>query len=402
MATSIRHGAPERAPADPLRGTRYRSLRGLGRGGMGEVVLAEHLGLGKHVVVKLLHEQFAKDAGVAKRMQIEARSLAALESPHIVQVTDFGQTATGRTYIVMERLVGRTLGAELRARGPLPVSEAIAYVVQVLAGLEAAHVMGIIHRDIKPDNIFLCDATRDVPRMVKVLDFGVAKILDVATEVGRPAIPRLLTEEGAVVGTPRVVPPEQACGRPVDARTDVYATGMLLYTLIAGRGPFAHLTDTVELLKANVMERPEPPSHKAKQRIPAALDAAVLRALEKQPEDRFPSAEAFAMELRRIAAALTTAPSGASEPTGPQPATSVAVPSGPRPAEYDDGAPTLRIQDAALTASGAGSNESAPRAVIAPSEGPRHRTEVRTFVALTLISAAISAILIFVLQRVAP
>jgi serine/threonine-protein kinase len=399
---------------------------------MGEVVLAEHLGLGKRVVVKLLHEEFAKDSAVTKRMQIEARSLAALASPHIVQVSDFGQTATGRTYIVMEQLVGRTLGVELRERGALPIAEAIGYVVQVLAGLEAAHALGIIHRDIKPDNIFLCDATKGTPRTVKVLDFGVAKVLDVATAVGRPAIPHLQTEEGGVVGTPRVIAPEQACGKPVDARTDVYATGMLLYTLVAGRGPFAHLTDHIKLLKANVTEQPEPPSHFAEQRIPPALDAAILRALAKSPADRFPSAEAFATELRLLAEALANPPSASTEPL---PLMAGAAGDGPshaaperRAREDGDDDPTVQLPSAATApagtlASAAIARERAELASVRPNYAPlakpsgqpakpdrapgrpaanRHaHTGVRTFVTLALISAAVSAILLFILHRVA-
>jgi serine/threonine-protein kinase len=380
---------------------------------MGEVVLAEHLGLGKRVVVKLLHEDLAKDPALAKRMQIEARSLAALTSPYIVQVTDFGQTATGRTYIVMERLVGRTLGAELHARGALPVAEAIGYVVQVLAGLEAAHAAGIVHRDIKPENVFLCDATKDAPRTVKILDFGVAKVLDVADELARPAFPRLVTEEGGIVGTPRVVAPEQALGKPVDARTDVYAAGLLLYTAIAGRGPFAHLKDATELLKANVMERPAPLSTKAP--IPHALEAAVERALEKRPADRFPSAEAFAVELRRIAAGLVDPRDGAKVMTGalPYAATApaphdeaedrtlqLAAPRGPSLPEGDVGREPLlaaqsggRVPGATRSAGGAG-------AASPPMSWGRARWGA--FVVLMVVGAAVAATLLVVLSRVMP
>jgi serine/threonine-protein kinase len=390
---------------------------------MGEVVLAEHIGLGKQVVVKLLHQEAAKDAALVKRMQIEARSLAALASPYIVQVIDFGQTATGRTYIVMERLLGRTLGAEVKARGALPVVEAIGYVVQVLAGLDAAHAMGIIHRDIKPDNIFLCDATKDAPRTVKVLDFGVAKVLDVAAELARPALPHLVTEEGGIVGTPRVVAPEQALGRAVDARTDVYASGLLLYTLVAGQGPFAHITDACELLKANVMERPGPPSARAQQSIPPALDAAVQRALEKRPADRFQSAEAFADELRRIAAMLVE-PRTAT--TGPLPHAVAHVVAAPAPDDWPDD-PTLQLSGNGGTASpasvaapagdagheptlaapsglraGGANRQPAQADGASPSVSHRGRASWGAFVALTLLGAAISAILIVALSRVMP
>jgi eukaryotic-like serine/threonine-protein kinase len=293
---------------DPLAGTRYRTLALLGRGGMGEVVEAEHLGLGKRVVVKLLRPELAAVPELVQRMQIEARSLAAVVSPHVVQVSDFGQTADGRTYLVMERLYGRTLAAELEARGALPIAEAIGYVIEVLAGLDAAHAMGIVHRDIKPENVFLCDPSRDAPRTVKILDFGIAKVLNVAVEGRGPALPHLATENGALVGTPRVVSPEQARGKPVDPRADLYSVGLLLYTIVAGRGPFADLRDPVALLKAHVEERPVPPSRHAHQPVHPMLDAAILRALEKRPEDRFQSAMEFAAELRCILAAMKLGP----------------------------------------------------------------------------------------------
>jgi eukaryotic-like serine/threonine-protein kinase len=392
---------PHGAQTDPLAGTRYRSVGNIGSGGMGEVVLAEHLGLGKRVVVKLLHEELAKDPALVKRMQIEARSLAALASPYIVQVTDFGQTATGRTYIVMERLVGRTLGAELSARGALPAAEAIGYVVQVLAGLEAAHAAGIVHRDIKPENVFLCDATKDAPRTVKILDFGVAKVLDVDAEVHRPALPRLVTEEGGIVGTPRVVAPEQALGKPVDARTDVYAAGLLLYTAIAGRGPFAHLTDATELLKANVMSRPEPLSAKAP--IPAALDAAVQRALEKLPAARFPSAEAFEVELRRIAAGLAGPPEGTKTTTGLLP---YATPLPARYAGSDDRTLQLAAPHSPSVPEGELGQEPKPReANVEAASLPasrRGRARWGAFVVLMVLGAAISAVLLLALSRVMP
>jgi eukaryotic-like serine/threonine-protein kinase len=404
-------------PGDVLAGTRYRTVGTVGRGGMGEVVLAEHIGLGKRVAVKLLHEELARDPAVVRRMQIEARTLAALESPHIVQVTDFGQTATGRTYIVMERLVGRTLGAEVRVRGALPVAEALGYVGEVLAGLHAAHAMGIVHRDIKPDNVFLCDAVQGSPRRVKILDFGVAKVLDIAGGAALPAIPRLVTEEGTLVGTPRIVAPEQAQGRAVDARTDVYAVGLLLYTLIVGEGPFAHLKDAVDLMKANAFERPAPPSTRTSQPIPPALDAAVLRALEKRPDDRFQSADELAVELRRIAATLPgaavdgyadTEPSRARPPGSERPHA--------RPQEPEDR--TVRLAGAALVTPAAGADpagegtppaESARRArgrnpgvlseTAAEPEAPAPRVAWGGFVISMLVTAALCALALATVYR---
>ncbi len=370
---------------------------------MGEVVLAEHIGLGKRVVVKLLHPQFARDPSVGRRMQIEARSLAALTSPHIVQVIDFGQSAKGRTYIVMEWLIGRTLGAELKERRTLPCAEATGYVVEVLAGLHAAHALGIIHRDIKGDNIFLCDATKDTPRIIKILDFGVAKILSVATEVGRPAFPHLVTTEGNIVGTPRVVAPEQARGKPVDARTDVYAVGLLLYSLVVGHGPFAHIEDPIELLKANATVRPAPPLQVAAQRIPPALNAAILRALEKQPEDRFQSAEEFANELRAILARMSDLASpehsAATLPAPLQEPVSSAAPA-TQAAES-----TMQLVGGTLALEGAPATPAPLPETAFPSSSDGSdalptRSGWGTFVTLALLTAAISMIALASLYRI--
>jgi serine/threonine-protein kinase len=288
-------------PGDPLAGTAYRTVARLGAGGMGEVVEAEHLALRKRVVVKLLHRELAHDVRFADRLRVEAQALAAVSSPHVVSVTDLGVTLAGRAYLVMERLHGRTLREELDARGPIPLGEAIGITRQVLAGLGAAHRLGIVHRDVKLDNVFLCAPGELRAPIVKVLDFGIAKVLQAeASPLPGPHYP---TEEGLLVGSPRTVSPEQARFQKVDARTDVYAAGLLLYTLVAGRGPFLH-DNVLDLLNAHIREAPAPPSRVAAQRIPPDLDRAILKALAKRPEHRFQSAELFAEELGRIADAL--------------------------------------------------------------------------------------------------
>jgi serine/threonine-protein kinase len=272
---------------------------------MGEVFAAVHTGLNKPVVVKLLHQRIAHDPRFADRLRIEAQALAAVVSEHVVSVSDLGETPAGRPYLVMDRLQGRSLRQELDARKSLPVEEALALVIQILKGLGAAHRLGIIHRDVKPDNVFLCiDPAGKKPPLVKVLDFGIAKVSD----AGGPAAPvraaQYPTEEGVLVGSPRFVAPEQVRFQAVDARTDVYAAGLVLYTLIAGRGPFAHASDMLELLNAHASEAPEPPSHVAAQEVSPELDRAILKAIAKQPDQRFSSAESFADELGRIAAQL--------------------------------------------------------------------------------------------------
>jgi len=286
-------------PSALLEGTPYRFLAPLGRGAMGEVVEAEHVALGKRVVVKLLHKHHAARHDFADRMRIEAQALANISHPNLVQVTDFGQTAEGRTYLVMERLHGRNLREELDERGPLPVLEAIDIVRQALAGLAAAHAAGVVHRDVKLDNLFLCNPIEG-RRAVKVLDFGVAKVIAVMGE-STPAPLAFPTAEGIAMGTPRFFSPEQARGLPIDPRTDVYAAGAVLYTLVAGRSPFEELTTLLEIARAHAFQTPEPPSYWAVQAIPRELDEAIMKALAKAPEDRFDSALAFAAELERIA-----------------------------------------------------------------------------------------------------
>lgn len=300
-----------------LYGTPYRPLRRLGRGGMGEVIEAAHVGLDKPVVVKLLHRDLNREPRIVERMRIEAQSLARLAHPNLVTVTDFGQTAEGRTFLVMERLYGRTMREELAARGALPVLEAVDFVEQALAGLAAAHGAGIVHRDVKLDNLFVCDPDARGRRVVKVLDFGIAKVVAPRDDGRAPAPSLYQTEEGVLVGTPRYMSPEQASGLAVDARTDVYAAGAVLYTLLAGRGPFEHVKPLHDLLRAHAVEVPLPPSCYAPRPIPPELERAIMRALEKRPELRFPSAAAFGAELSRIAAALVGGASSV-QPPGPR------------------------------------------------------------------------------------
>ncbi|MDC3958115.1 protein kinase [Polyangium jinanense] len=272
---------------------------------MGDVVEAEHVALGKRVVVKLLQERHANRPDYVDRMRIEAQALAKLTHPNLVQVTDFGQTAEGRTFLVMERLHGRNLREELEQRTFFPVAEAIDVVRQALAGLAAAHDAGVVHRDVKLDNLFLCDAPNGERRLVKVLDFGVAKVIGVAGD-STPLPLAFPTAEGVAMGTPRFFSPEQARGRPVDGRADLYAVGMVLYTLLAGRGPFDHITTLLELTRAHAFQVPESPSRYATQALPAGLDAIVLKALAKEPADRFATARTFAAELERVADGLSS------------------------------------------------------------------------------------------------
>lgn len=289
--------------ADPFRGTQYRALRQLGAGGMGEVYEVEHEIVGRLMVAKVLRAELAHDTAIADRMRVEAQALAALSHPNIVSVTDFARTSDGRPFYVMEQLDGRTLGEEFRSRGAFPVDDAIGVVRQILAGLAAAHQLGLVHRDIKLDNVFL-HQTASGERIVKLLDFGVAKVL-AGRDSRAPAPPTLPTADGAIVGTPRYVSPEQVLGKGIDHRADIYATGLVLYTLVCGRGPFDDVRKQEDFFIAHLGDEPPAPSDVSRQSLPHELDAAILRAIRKNPADRFQSAIEFSAALDKIAGRRT-------------------------------------------------------------------------------------------------
>jgi serine/threonine-protein kinase len=283
---------------DPLVGEPYRAIRLLGAGGMGEVFLAEHRRFATRCVVKIQHARLGRDPSVADRIRLEAESLARLNHANIVSILGTGRTSDGRPYIVMEYLSGQTMADEFAARGQLPPLEALSYICQLLRGLAAAHAIGIVHRDIKPDNLFLCDGPRG-NRLLKVLDFGVACVTPEARASG-PNPLSVPTATGTVVGALRYVSPEGALARRVDHRADLYSAALVLYFAIAGRGPFDHIQSALLLLSAHAAEEPDPPSHFAKGHIPPELDRAILRALRKAPSGRFQTADEFREELEKI------------------------------------------------------------------------------------------------------
>ncbi|MBI3204401.1 MAG: protein kinase [Myxococcales bacterium] len=286
--------------ADPFEGTQYRVTRRLGAGGMGEVFEVEHTMVGRLMVAKVLRRELAAEPSTVDRMRVEAQALAALSHRNIVGVTDYARTADGRPFYVMERLEGCTLGEDFRKRGAYPVDEAIDVIGQMLAGLEAAHRLGLVHRDIKMDNVFL-QFLPSGARVVKLLDFGVAKVLG-DRSARAPAPPSLPTAEGAIVGTPRFLSPEQVRGsRQLDHRADIYSTGLVLYALVCGRGPFDHVEHQSDFYRAHLVDEPPAPSEVARQSVPHDLEAAILRALRKNPDDRFQSAADFAFALASIA-----------------------------------------------------------------------------------------------------
>lgn len=284
---------------DPLVGSPYRTLRLIGRGGMGDVFLVEHLELGKRMAAKLLHAKAASNPQLIDRIRLEAQALGRLHHANIVEVYDFRTTRDGRPFIVMELLRGRSVSEELRARGNWGPFEAVDCMRQVLAALSAAHAIGIVHRDIKPGNLFIHQGPGSDRNIVKVIDFGIAKVIEGVSEAA-PAPLAVPTDTGVVVGTPRFLSPEAALNRAVDHRADLYAVGVVLYTLLAGRGPFDHIAKTAKVISAHAHEPPSPPSHYAQEPIPAELDRLVLKALSKDPAERYQNATEFDRELEMI------------------------------------------------------------------------------------------------------
>ena len=281
--------------SDPFDGTPYRMIRRLARGGMGQVYLVEHRELGRECVAKLVHEKLASEPQLIERVRIEAESLGTLNHPNIVSVNNFGTTMDGRPFIVMEYLRGRDLARTLASGRSFSAAESIDLVLQACSALGAAHSIGIVHRDIKPENLFLHEEP-DGGVTLKVLDFGVARIIPGVSPDAPTPLPQP-TKTGVIVGTLRYASPEGVAGYRVDYRADIYSLGLVLYRLLAGHGPFKdELTDTGQIT-ACLTEEPKPPSFFATIRIPDELDAIVLKALRKLPDERYSSAKEFSEAL---------------------------------------------------------------------------------------------------------
>jgi len=272
---------------DPLVGQlldgSYEVLRVIGEGGMGKVYEARHTRLHtKRFAVKLLHHELARQPEVVTRFQREAEAASVLTHPNVVGVYDVNTSADGRPYIVAELLQGEDLGSYLDRLGKLPSVEAVHIVRQVCHALGAAHSSGIVHRDVKPENVFLAGPNATV----KVLDFGISKVAE--TSDG-------LTKTGTVMGTPDYMAPEQARGDRVDSRADIYAVGAILYRALTGRKPFEG-SDPMAILTAVLTQEPERPST-LEPRIPLSLELIVQRTMAKMPNERFATMEALEQAL---------------------------------------------------------------------------------------------------------
>jgi serine/threonine-protein kinase len=287
--------------ADPLIGVvvaeRYRIVEPLGRGGMGIVYKVEHSRIGKLLAMKLLTGELSRNREVVRRFKQEALTASKLSSPNTVQVFDFG-VAEGLTYLVMELVAGEDLARALRSAGPMPFDRLCKIVIQVCTSLAEAHNMGIVHRDVKPENVMLLRA-QDGTDVAKVLDFGLAKLREGADLND-------VTSQGAIVGTPYFMSPEQIRGESVDARTDIYALGALMYRGLTGHYPFNGPTP-MSVFTKHLTEPPVPPMERAPERgIPPGVSAVVLKALAKHPDERFQKVEELQAALVEEVRAMGT------------------------------------------------------------------------------------------------
>jgi serine/threonine-protein kinase len=302
--------APYDPLADPLIGARidgrYEVLSILGEGGMGRIYEVRHTALGRSFAMKILRPELASDADLAARFILEAKATASVKHPNVVQITDFGRLPDGVPFFVMELLVGHTLGEVLKVGGPLPPARAVRILRKVAGALAAAHAAGVVHRDLKPDNVFLVGGSRDVTAAddpergrslamlssaadVRVVDFGAAKI------VGG----NRLTRAGVVFGTPHYMSPEQASGQSVDHRADVYSLGVIMYEMFCGRVPFEAET-YMGVLTQHMFARPPRPSEVAgAARELGALEDITMTCLAKKPEERFASMDALIARIDR-------------------------------------------------------------------------------------------------------
>ena len=279
--------------------SRFTILGRIGSGSMGTVYRAKQSPMGREVAVKILRSDRAVDEVSRARFLREARANSLLTSPNTVTVFDFGQGDTGDFYLAMELLEGESLGLRIKRLGRIGVDEAIETAKQALRSLAEAHAKGIIHRDLKPDNLFYARVRTNekYEEIVKVLDFGIAKMLQVDAD---PEMNAIETQAGTVFGTPRYMSPEQAQGKPLDSRSDLYSLGVILYHMLTGRPPFTD-DDAIVVMARHIKTTPRPLSEVAPDaRIPPELESLVMRVLAKEPERRPDSADAFSAELSRV------------------------------------------------------------------------------------------------------
>ncbi|MBK8266595.1 MAG: protein kinase [Nannocystis sp.] len=312
--------ADGRACAQPgeVLADRYRIVDRLGRGGMGEVYLATHVAIGRQVAIKILRADAQENPEMARRFLQEARTSSQLRHPNIVDITDFGHNDRGAPFFVMELLEGEDLKSLVKRERTLPWPRVVAIATQICAALTAAHASGVVHRDMKPDNVYLL--RHGDYEHVKVLDFGIAKVLS-GQEAGEA------TRTGVLLGTPHYMSPEQASDDPLDSRSDIYAMGVLLYRMVAGQLPFRG-PSFMKVLGQQIHEPPPPPSLFAPpDTLSDEAEAIILKCLAKRREDRFQSADELAAALLASMGLVADGTTGSfSAPRGIRSAASLSAP----------------------------------------------------------------------------
>jgi serine/threonine protein kinase len=280
--------------ADMLIGTvvanRYKLLTRIGEGAMGWVFEGEHVEIGKKVAVKVLRPSLCRLPEAVSRFRREARSATQIGSKHIVDVTDFGTTDTGAVFFVMEHLEGEDLSTTLKKEKYLPWQRVVHILLQLCEALQAAHDTGIIHRDVKPANFYRVKVGDDLD-FIKILDFGIARLANPQDSI--------VTQTGVVMGTPDFMAPEQAMGKHVDHRADIYSLGASAYALLTGRPPFEGANE-YDVIYKQLNDDPTPPSEVAPVAagVPKWLDRLILKTLRKVPDDRYGTMKELGDALR--------------------------------------------------------------------------------------------------------